>query len=348
MAKLVGADLFCGAGGVTCGMRRAGVDVRIGIDLDPRFKQTFEANNSPARYWQRDISTVSGEELGAALNLEISDKFVLSACAPCQPFSRQNKRGVLRGHLDERSDLLDEVTKILKELPRKPDYLFIENVPGINHSKNSALSRLEETLYALKYTTVSGVVDAAKYGVPQHRKRFVLLAKLGISFVSLPPETHGPGGSEPYRTVESIRQYPAIAAGEISESVANHQTRQLSALNLTRIRAIPRNGGSRKALKTSLVLQCHKDSSGHNDVYGRLAWDKPAPTITTKCVSLSNGRFGHPEQDRAISVREAACLQSFPDSYRFYGSGIDSEARQVGNAVPVLLAEAVIRHLISL
>lgn len=343
---VVGADLFCGAGGLTCGMRRAGVTVRLGIDSDVRFQRTYEFNNA-ARYRRADMSDVSGVEMLKALNLREDDSFMLAACPPCQPFSRQNKRGVLRGHRDERSDLLDDVRRILRELPRKPDYLFMENVPGISHARDSALRRFEQLLYDLKYTAASGVVDAADFGVPQHRRRFILLAKLGISFVSLPTPTHGPGRMFDYNTVEVIKGYPSLAAGEKCDDPPNHQARQLEEINLNRIRQIPKDGGSRRDLPGVLALECHKKSSGHHDVYGRLAWQKPAPTITTKCVSLSNGRFGHPDQDRALTVREAARLQTFPDDYRFFGTGIDSEAKQVGNAVPVLLAEVFTRHLLT-
>ena len=214
-ARVVGVDLFCGAGGVTCGMRRAGVDVKLGIDSEVRFSKTYELNNAPAVYWCRDITGVAGLEISNAIALLPSQKFFLSACAPCQPFSRHNKRGVLRGHQDERSDLLDEVGRILCEFSRKPDYIFVENVPGISTKMDSALKRFEQTLFDLKYSTVSGVIDAAKYGVPQHRRRFILVAKLGISYVSPPLETHGPGRQFGYETVEAIRRYPAVGAGEI-------------------------------------------------------------------------------------------------------------------------------------
>lgn len=344
--NVVAADLFCGAGGLTAGMRRAGVKVKVGLDSDPRFTETYEFNNA-ARYWNTDITRVSGAELFDKLALGDDDAFMLASCPPCQPFSRQNKRGILRGHKDERSDLLDEVRRLLRELPRKPDYLFMENVPGISHATNSALTRFEDLLYELKYTVASGVVDAADYGVPQHRKRFILLAKRGISFVSFPTATHGPDKMFEYNTVEVIRGYPPLAAGEKCDYPPNHHSRQLEAINLNRIRQIPKNGGSRRDLPDTLELDCHRKSRGHYDVYGRLAWKKPAPTITTKCVSLSNGRFGHPEQDRALTVREAARLQTFPDHYRFFGPGIDSHAKQVGNAVPVLLAEVFTRHLLS-
>lgn len=346
-ARVVGVDLFCGAGGVTCGMRRAGVDVKLGIDSEVRFSKTYELNNAPAVYWCRDITGVAGLEISNAIALLPSQKFILSACAPCQPFSRHNKRGVLRGHQDERSDLLDEVGRILREFSRKPDYIFVENVPGISTKMDSALKRFEQTLFDLKYSTVSGVIDAAKYGVPQHRRRFILVAKLGISYVSLPLETHGPGRQFGYETVEAIRRYPAVGAGETNLILPNHQSRRLSQINLDRIREIPKDGGSRESLTGELVLKCHKKALGHKDVYGRLAWQRPAPTITTRCVSLSNGRFGHPDQDRALTVREAARLQSFPDDYEFFGTGIDSQAKQVGNAVPVLLAEIITRNLVA-
>ncbi|MDD5209835.1 MAG: DNA cytosine methyltransferase [Elusimicrobiales bacterium] len=348
MRKIVGVDLFCGAGGVTLGMRTAGIDVRLGIDKNNGFQKTYEFNNPGARFLAADITKITGNELLALIDLKSDEEFVLSSCAPCQPFSTQNRKNVLRGYEDDRSNLLSHVSRIIEELKRKPDYIFIENVPGVNDGGHLVFDRFHDVLYRLKYTCVSGVVDAADYGVPQHRKRFIFMGKKETTHMSLPDSTHG-HNKESYKTVGNfIKDLPAIQAGEKSEVIPNHTCRNLSDLNLRRIRSVPKDGGSRNSFAKELVLKCHKNKYlGHKDVYGRLAWDKPAPTITTKCVCLSNGRFGHPTQDRAISVREAARLQTFPDSYVFFGTGISSQAAQVGNAVPVHLATVFVRHLIG-
>lgn len=344
---VIGVDIFCGAGGLTFGMAKAGVTVRLGIDNDSRCKETYERNNKGTRYWCKDICSVSGNDILSGINLAGGQKFILAACAPCQPFSRQNRKNVLNGNQDERSDLLDEVGRIIREMSHRPDYLFIENVPGIELASNGVFKRFEDMLFELGYTAASAIIDAAKYGVPQHRRRLILMARLGISYLSFPEETHGPGKRNDYQTVEVIGRFPPLKAGGKCKRVKNHQARNLASINLKRMQAIPKNGGSREALRGTLVLECHKRTSGHKDVYGRMSWNEPAPTITTRCVSLSNGRFGHPTQDRAMTVREAAALQTFPDSYVFYGTGIDSQALQVGNAVPVRLAEHLVRHLLT-
>jgi DNA (cytosine-5)-methyltransferase 1 len=346
--KIIGIDLFCGAGGITLGMRNAGIKVRLGVDKDHRFQKTYELNNPGSKFLHADISKLTGKEILDRIGLKSDEEFILAACAPCQPFSSQNKKNVLRGYEDVRSNLLSQVSRIIEEIKRKPDYIFVENVPGLSDGRHPIFDRFEEVLYRLRYTCVSDTIDSARYGVPQHRKRFILIGKKEITHLAFPDTTHGPNKCA-YETVgQYIKGLPPIKAGGISKSVPNHQSRNLSAINLKRIRSVPKDGGSRDSFSKELVLECHKDKSvGHKDVYGRLAWNKPAPTITTKCICLTNGRFGHPTQDRAISVREAARLQTFPDSYIFYGPGLDSQAVQVGNAVPVKLAEVFIRSLIK-
>lgn len=156
----------------------------------------------------------------------------------------------------------------------------------------------------------------------------------------IPAPTHGPDAPEGgYTTVANwIKDLPEISAGQTHPSDPDHSAAKLADINLQRIRATP-EGGSRDSWPRSLWLECHKNYSGHSDVYGRLAWNKQASGLTTRCTSYSNGRFGHPTQDRAISVREAACLQTFPRSYEFTGT-LTSKARQIGNAVPPRMAEA--------
>jgi DNA (cytosine-5)-methyltransferase 1 len=210
----------------------------------------------------------------------------------------------------------------------------LRKIPGF-----SAFRRLLRALRVLKYKVRFGVIDAAWSGVPQHRQRLVLSASLHGK-APWPEQTHGGGpGLAPFVTVrQAISKYPPLRAGEGHPTVPNHLAALLESHNLERLRATPRDGGSRNDWPSDLVLECHKKHEGHPDVYGRLKWDAPAPTLTTKCTSLSNGRYGHPEQDRAISAREAAALQSFDDTYMFYG-GLRQITRQIGNAVPPVLAE---------
>lgn len=328
-------DVFCGAGGVTYGLRKAGIKVTVGVDKDEDCRLTFTQNNPAVKFLAQDVRDLSGRKLLSHVNAVKDDDFLmLAACAPCQPFSSQNQN---RGDADDRA-VLRHVERLVREM--RPDFLFIENVRGLQKVKGrSAFRRLIETLQVLRYKTKYAVVDAARYGVPQHRLRLVLTASL----YGNPPWSEWMYGNEPglspFVTVQdAISKFPPLKAGETHPLVANHMTAKLSEKNVRRIEATPNDGGSRTTWPTGLLLKCHKSHDGHTDVYGRLRWDTPAPTLTTKCTSLSNGRYGHPEQDRAISVREAAALQSFDDSYMFYG-GLRHITRQIGNAVPPRLAE---------
>lgn len=349
---MIAVDFFCGAGGLTKGFRDAGIDVRLGVDKDPSFKKTYEENNSAAVFWGMSIENVKGDAVWECLSPKDEDKIVVAACAPCQPFSTQNKKSILKGYDDERKDLLSKMLRVVKDFKRLPDYFFIENVPGFKKSDCFSYRHLKRFLARNHYAVGEGVVDAACYGVPQHRKRFILIAKKMSKAQStiplpLPDITNGPGKKDFITVGETIKNLTPLKAGQCSRKDPNHRTRRLSPLNLKRISLIPKNGGSRRDLPADLVLECHKKAKGHIDVYGRMRNIAPAPTLTCKCVSLSNGRYGHPTQNRAISVREAALLQTFPPDYIFYGTGIDSEAKQVGNAVPVKLAEAFGKHLIE-
>jgi DNA (cytosine-5)-methyltransferase 1 len=205
----------------------------------------------------------------------------------------------------------------------------------------STYRRVARMLTDLKYFVSVGVLDAKHFGVPQTRRRLVMLALRGKP-IELPTPTHGPGFL-PFRTVrDAIAHYPALAAGEQHAIVPNHRVAMLSATNAERIALTPRDGGSRASWPKKLWLPCHlKHGEAHTDSYGRMSWDRPAPTLTCKCHSLSNGRYGHPEQDRAISLREAATLQTFPENYAFHGTSIASLATQIGNAVPVSFARAL-------
>jgi len=328
-------DVFCGAGGVTYGLSKAGIKVKVGVDKDEDCRLTFTQNNPGVKFLASDISKLSsGTLIGNAPAISEDDFLLLAACAPCQPFSSQNR---YRADSNERT-ILRHVERLIREM--RPDFLFIENVPGLQKVPGqSAFRRLIGTLAFLRYRTRFSVVDAARYGVPQHRMRLVLTATL-YGDAPWPAWLHGvEPGLLPFLTVhDAIAKYPPIRAGEEHYTVPNHVAAKLAENNLRRIAATPGDGGSRREWPANLVLDCHKKHEGHSDVYGRLRWNSLAPTLTTKCTSLSNGRYGHPEQDRAISAREAAALQSFEDSYIFYG-GIQQITRQIGNAVPPRLAE---------
>ncbi len=342
--RIVGIDLFCGAGGLTCGLKKAGIDILLGIDKED-YSKTYEKNNSGSQFWKTGIENVHGKDILSKISLKKSDKFLLAACAPCQPFSLQNKNRNSKRTSDGRKNLLLEVIRIMTEMERKPDYIFAENVPGID--ENPVFVQFQDFLHSLYYSVMTKVVNAADYGTPQNRKRLILIASKE-GFLEFPKKTHGES-LQPHLTVKkAFKGLPPLKAGGQSAKYPNHFARNLSPLNLTRIKLIPKDGGSRESLPEKLVLECHKKVNVHKDVYGRMFWRKPSPTLTTRCCSITNGRFGHPTQDRAISIREAARLQGFPDSYIFYGSGIDSQAKQVGNAVPVPLAKVFGKYFLQL
>ena len=345
--KVVAIDLFCGAGGLTRGLRDAGIEVKFGVDVDDNFRRTYEHNNKPSIFYRADIRSLSGLDLSRFLNLQPDNFFILAACAPCQPFSRHNKNH----RYDRRKSLLLEVGRILQEFERKPDALFIENVPAIAKIDNGKiLKNFYKILDGLSYSYESKIINAKDYGVPQTRRRFIMLGikkSLFSTALNFPDKTHGKN-LLPYRTVkETIGHLPSLRAGQQHKHIFNHEAASLSVKNLERLSFVPKNGGSRDSWPERLRLKCHVNHSGHKDVYGRMRWKSPSPTLTCKCISISNGRFGHPAQLRAISLKEAALLQTFPDNYAFYGMFINM-AMQIGNAVPVKLAEVFGRYLVKL
>jgi DNA (cytosine-5)-methyltransferase 1 len=328
------ADFFSGCGGTSAGLRAAGMNIILGLDIDPDSAATYKANFPEAAFRLADIGTVDPRELEEYL--QPGGPLLFSGCAPCQPFSKQAGR---RRKDSGRAFLLDEFARMVRYF--LPDLVFVENVPGLQQvaEPEGPFTRFIAMLGELDYSCCHGLVFSQDYGVPQRRRRLVLIAsRLGP--IRFPTPTHGPGrsNSEFSNVWEWIGHLPPLAAGEKHPEVPNHETWGLTPLNLERIRATPMGGG-RSDWPEHLVLECHGSGHrGHSDVYGRMHKYQPASALTTRCVSLSNGRFGHPEQDRAISVREAACLQTFPLDFTFSGP-MTSAARQVGNAVPVRLAQ---------
>ncbi len=335
-------DLFCGAGGLTRGLLDAGIDVVGGIDLDDRCRESYESNNAPAQFVCSDVSTVTVEDIATLTDVEETDDLLLAGCAPCQPFSQQRRGDRRRGD----ATLLREFGRLVGEV--LPAQVLIENVPGMARVQgNSTFRRFVRLLRDNDYRVVSGVLDAKHYGVPQSRRRLVLIAMRNKP-VTLPQRECG-RELQPFATVRSaIERFPAIEAGGADLDTPNHVAASITDINIERLRNTPPDGGDRRAWPEHLRLACHGNGyEGHTDVYGRMRWDAPSPTLTGRCHSISNGRYGHPVQDRAISLREAAAIQTFPDDYVFYESN-KHIALQIGNAVPVRLAQALGRHIVAL
>lgn len=341
MARVEAIDLFCGVGGLTSGLLTAGVRVVAGIDVDKACRFPFEANHIEARFIEQDVSSVTGEQLNALWSQGVVR--LLAGCAPCQPFSSYAKS---KGKNHAKWGMLEQFARLVKE--SEPDLVTMENVPGLQRQEpfQYFLKTLEQCGF---HHVVYGVLNAAEYGVPQQRKRLVLLASKHGS-VTLPTPTH-PGKDNWITVRKAIGNLPRLEHGCASKDDAIHRAASLSPLNLKRICA-SRPGGTWRDWPQELVATCHTKESGKHStgVYGRMIWDAPAPTMTTLCNGFGNGRFGHPEQNRAISLREAAIFQSFPQNYVFTDPSrvvsAKTVARLIGNAVPPKLAEAVGRQLL--
>jgi len=327
-------DFFCGAGGFTAGLREVGIEVPYGIDSDGDCRRAYEYNNPGSSFVQADLRSLDPAMLSSiAPDLRADDADMLFVgCAPCQPFSQH--RRVKSKHPD--ATLLSRFGALVSAY--RPGQVLVENVPGLAKIPgNSTFNRFVAQLKRDGYSVDCDVLDAKHYGVPQSRRRLVLFAT-HAGEASLPPGTHGPN-LLPYATVrDAIDGLPKLAAGASHAKVVNHRAAALSDLNRRRMLHTAPDGGSRREWPDELVLECHRgDHKGHSDVYGRMRWDAPSPALTGRCHSISNGRFGHPVQNRAISLREAASLQTFPTDYEFFGS-MSQIAQQIGNAVPVRLA----------
>jgi len=344
--KIRVVDFFSGCGGTSAGLRSAGMTPLVGLDSNANAASTFRKNFPEASFIEDDICNVTPEGLSDLVATRRRYPVLFSSCAPCQPFSAHNRARVKRIDKGTKSSLLDEVHRFIRYF--NPEYLLIENVPGLQKTspRTGPFRRLCMLLGELSYWHDLDILRAQDFGVPQYRRRLVLIASR-LGRIKLPTPTHGPGRPHPYSTVwDWIGGLPRIKAGGIHPTIANHRAMNLSDLNLDRLRCTP-EGGGRNDWPKHLQLACHQDHSGHSDVYGRMHKRRPASALTTKCLSLSNGRFGHPTQNRAISGREAACLQTFDRDFMFDGS-LTEIGQQIGNAVPVKLAEvlgeAIIDH----
>lgn len=337
---IAAVDLFCGVGGLTHGLLKSGVKVVAGFDNDPACAYPYERNNA-ARFLEADVASLDSQQVA---DLFPSNSVrLLAGCAPCQPFSTYSRSGRGRKH-EAQWPLLLSFGRLVEEV--QPDLVTMENVPQLldDHVFAGFLERLNG------YHIWWSVVECAAFGVPQTRKRVVLLAsKLGPHDLVLEPD----GGAR--RSVrDTIGRLPPITAGETLDSDPLHTASRLSPLNMRRIRA-SRPGGTWRDWPEELQAACHRRATGatYPSVYGRMEWESPAPTITTQCFGYGNGRFGHPEQDRAISLREAAMLQTFPSDYSFTKAQAKVKfnrlGKLIGNAVPVrigeVIGEALRRHV---
>ena len=342
-AKVI--DLFCGAGGLTYGLERAGLSVVEGVDVDERCRYPYEANTG-ARFVPKDVRHYGAEDLRSAW--AEADLRVLVGCAPCQRFSTYARGGTAPDKYRSRWGLIERFVTLAEQT--LPDIISMENVPPLARTRvfRSFVHRLE----ALGYKVDNQVADCRTYGAPQTRRRLVLLASRFGSINLIPPTHFDPTTWKDVRS--TIGHLPSLRAGEVDPDDPLHRSSQLSTLNHKRIRA-SKPGGTWRDWPQSLVSPCHRRGSGktYPAVYGRMEWHQPGPTITGQCFGYGNGRFGHPEQDRALSLREAALLQTFPQGFDFFPAnepfpGMQTVGRMIGNAVPPLLGQvigdSIVRH----
>jgi DNA (cytosine-5)-methyltransferase 1 len=339
MKKVYAIDLFCGAGGLTKGLAQAGIDVKLGIDIDPACEYPYTANNESV-FLEKPVEDLEPYELESTF--QKNGIRLLAGCAPCQPFSTYNQKAAPG---DKRWGLLKQFSRLVLEV--QPELVTMENVPGL--ANQDVFQEFLADLRRGQYLFDHRIVNCADYGIPQHRYRLVLLASQLGSIQLLTPEEFG---APPCSVREAISNLPPIQAGEVHQDDPMHQSSTLSPINLRRIRS-SKPGGTWRDWRDDLVADCHRKSTGktYPSVYGRMSWDEAAPTITTQFFGFGNGRFGHPEQDRAISLREGAILQSFPRNYAFAPKDKPllkkTVGRLIGNAVPVKLGEVIGKSILQ-
>lgn len=340
--KLRAIDFFSGAGGLTYGLRSAGINVLAGIDNDVTCRQTFEKNNPGSLFLERDITKYSPEKLKRELKIKVRDShMVFAGCAPCQFWSiiHTNKEKSRKT-----KNLIFDFQRFVEYF--NPGFVVVENVPGISSKPKSPIEKFITSLESMGYSVAHGIADMSLYGIPQRRKRFTLIASR-ISKVGLPSPTNK------RVTVQDVlgtkNGFSKICAGTRDKTKFLHTSAGLSKKNLIRLQMTEKDGGDRSGWqnKKAYVPPCYaSNEKKFYDTYGRMWWNRPAPTITTKFFSISNGRFAHPEEDRAISLREGATLQTFPKKYEFIGSSISSIAKMIGNAVPPDFAKIIGKQII--
>lgn len=343
--KFIAVDFFCGGGGMTCGLKQAGIEVIAGVDLDGSVKETYERNNG-ATFIQSDIRRLRSNYFERKFGLKKNeDRLIMVGCSPCQYYSIINTD---RSKSQKTKALLMSFARFVEYY--RPGFVLVENVPGIVYTKDSILPKFINKLSSIGYSSIKkGVLDLSFFGVPQSRKRFSLIAtRLNVE-LSLPSLDNHRSVVEDF--IGEHNGFPPIPAGFHDESPFQHSCAGLDEKSLRRMRMTPHDGGGRLAWAhdPDLQLKCYigKDNS-FKDTYGRMWWKKPSPTITTKFFSVSSGRFSHPVEDRPISIREGATLQTFPKSYIFYANSISGAAKMIGNAVPCEFARRIGSYIQSL
>ncbi|HGL4164805.1 DNA cytosine methyltransferase [Citrobacter koseri] len=326
-------DVFCGAGGLTYGLRTAGINVSHGIDIDESCRYVLEKNNKSTKFIHKSVTDITSDEISSFYDKD-SIK-LLAGCAPCQPFSKYRNPNSRKD--DSKWRLLSEFERLVTDI--KPELVTMENVPQLRI--HSVFSRFVQTLKSHGYHVWYDVVNCSDYGLPQNRRRLILLgSRLGeISFDQIKV-------TRKTTVKDAIAGLPKVDAGEkINEDIL-HCSPKLRDVNLERIKhSIP--GGTWDDWPEDIRAECHKKASGltYKSVYGRMVWDDTSPTITTQCYGYGNGRFGHPEQNRAITLREAAILQSFPMNYNFLSKDMPFSFQKlgtmIGNAVPPIIGHAI-------
>lgn len=321
----IAIDLFSGCGGLSLGLKTAGFSIAAAVDSDPLACSTYRMNHR-TRLLEQDIRTVEPSDLMAQLGIEEGDLDLLAGCPPCQGFSTLRTLNGRKAIDEPMNDLVFQFSRFIAAF--KPRAVMVENVPGL--ARDDRLARFRRMLSAMGYKSRIDVFDAADFGVPQRRRRMILIAARTTK-----PEFAGPAKRR--RTVRSaIADLPLPA---VAEDPAHNYPAKRAPHVMAIIRKIPKDGGSRGQLGREAQLACHRKCDGFNDIYGRMSWEKPSPTITGGCINPSKGRFLHPEQDRAITLREAALLQGFPRTYKFdMSKGRYPAAQMIGNAFPPAFA----------
>lgn len=343
--KIKAVDFFCGGGGMSYGIQQAGIKVLAGIDYEENCRATYEYNIKKAKFINADIFELKEQALEETLNLKKNDdELLLIGCSPCQFWSIINTD---RKKSQKSKNLLVEFERFVKYF--RPGYVIVENVPGVLRKKSeSGLEKFINWLESNRYIVHFKVHNTAEYGVPQNRKRFTLIANRVTKNEIIPTKAKK---KLTVRDVIGIENgFANISAGHKDKTNFNHSVPSISELTLRRLQKVEKDGGNRLSFAndSELQLDCFKGKdNSFKDTFGRLWWDRPSPTITTKFFSVSNGRFVHPEENRAISIREGATLQSFPKKYKFIGSSMSAIARQIGNAVPPAYAKRIGKAIIK-
>jgi DNA (cytosine-5)-methyltransferase 1 len=320
-AKPTAVDLFCGCGGLTVGLKKAGFKVLGAVDVDPISIETYKANHRNVKVWKKDIRDLEPTELLEKLHLNKGELDLLAGCPPCQGFSTMRTLNGTVTVEDPRNDLLLEFQRFVEAL--LPRTIMLENVPGL--ADDDRFSRFLRRMKKIGYIGEHKILNAADYGVPQRRRRLIYLAGFGTKIPFAEPMGER-------KTVWDVLGRLPTAGG--SDDPVHDMPEKRTSKVMEKIKKIPRDGGSRTDLPANDQLECHKRCNGFKDVYGRMAWNDVAPTITSGCFNPSKGRFLHPDEDRAITMREAALLQGFPPRYKFPVNNKIAVALMIGNALP--------------